>query len=65
MEIDGELLLGAGLRWGWVLEILAVELRGSGKRDFGGEFGAGDCTVCTGSLERDVDFWVPLVQSAV
>jgi hypothetical protein len=42
-----------------------VELRGSGKRDFEGELRAGDCTVCTGPLMRDVDFWVLHVQSAV
>ena len=32
VEIGREITIDAGLRWGWFLENLAVELRGSGKR---------------------------------
>ena len=38
VEIGREITIDAGLRWGWFLENLAVELRGSGKRGWRGGF---------------------------
>ena len=39
VEIEREIRIDAGLRWGWFLENFAVELRGSGKRGWRGGFG--------------------------
>ena len=39
VEIEREIRIDAGLRWGWFLENFAVELRGSGKRGGRGGFG--------------------------
>ena len=39
VEIEREIMIDAGLRWGWFLENFAVELRGSGKRGWRGGFG--------------------------
>ena len=39
VEIEREIVIDAGLLWGWFLENFAVELRGSGKRGWRGGFG--------------------------
>jgi len=39
VEIEREIMIDAGLRWGCFLENFAVDLRGSGKRGWRGEFG--------------------------